>query len=284
MTNPDHSEIKKRVHDNWASAADGWRRRDALLRAGAAPVSSRMLELAAIGPASRLLDIASGTGEPAISAARVVGPSGHVTGTDLVDEMLAVARDKVASEGLDNINFQCVDAEELAFEPASFDAVTIRWGLMFMPEPGACLDRAYRALKPGGRISLACWAAPSDNPFVGMLIETLSNYMEVPKPPPGAPGIFAFADPDRLRSVITSAGFKNVALEDMTINVIEVADGRAYWEAMSDLAAPVMALVAQLDEARRLNYIDEVIKVADGLKQGESLRVTGTTWIASADK
>ncbi|NOZ11204.1 MAG: class I SAM-dependent methyltransferase [Gammaproteobacteria bacterium] len=284
MTHPDKTELKERERKNWASIAEGWRRRDALLRKGAAPVTERMLELAGISPGNRLLDIASGTGEPAISAARIVGETGEVIGTDLVDEMLAVAREKVASTDLNNIEFHCIDAETLDFAAGSFDAVTIRWGLMFMPDPKACLVSAHKALKQDGRISLACWAAPDQNPFVGVLMQTLSKYMDIPTPPPGTPGIFAFADPDRLRGVLESAGFKNIALEDMTIDVLEIDDGRAYWEAISDMAAPVMALVDQLEESARLDYIDEVVETANTLKQGKTLRMGGHTWIASANK
>lgn len=278
------AELKERERHNWSTAAEGWRRRDGLLRKGAAPVTDRMLELSGISSGSRLLDIASGTGEPAISAAHIVGESGEVVGTDLVDDMLMVARDKVAQTTLNNISFHCMDAEALDVTAESFDAVTIRWGLMFMPEPELCLAAAYKALKQDGCISLACWAAPDKNPFVGVLMQVLSRYMDIPVPPVGTPGIFAFADPVRLQDALSNAGFKNIVLEEMAIDVIEIADGRAYWEAISDLAAPVMALVRQLDDAVRADYIDEVIKVADQLKQGDSLRMKGVTWIASAEK
>ncbi len=284
MIKPDTCELKERERRNWSSAAEGWRRRDDLLRKGAAPVTRRMLELSGISTGSRLLDIASGTGEPAISAAHLVGKTGKVIGTDLVDEMLAVAREKVATTNLDNIEFRCMDAEALDFAPASFDAVTIRWGLMFMPEPQACLAAACKALKQGGRISLACWAAPEKNPFVGVLMNTLRNYMDIPVPPAGTPGIFAFADPERLWGALASVGFRNIVLEEMEIDVLDVDDGLAYWQAISDLAAPVMALVRQLEDSARSDYIDDVIKTANAMKQGETLRMRGVTWIASADK
>ncbi|VAW62945.1 hypothetical protein MNBD_GAMMA11-3202 [hydrothermal vent metagenome] len=284
MTNIDKSALKQREHDNWASAAEGWRRRDALLAKGGAPVTERMLALSEISLGSSLLDIASGTGEPSISAAKLVGESGQVTGTDLVEEMLLVAREKVIKKGLENIEYHCKDAETLVFDAASFDAVTIRWGLMFMPDPLACLSAAYKALKPGGRIVLACWSAVEKNPFVGVMMQPLSEYMDVSRPPPGAPGIFAFSDPARLQSALKSSGFKNVELEELVIDVVEVEDGRAYWEAMSDLAAPVMALVRQLDESSRAAYIEKVIELANEFKQGDTLPMKGTTWIASADK
>ena len=130
MAASDKSELKERERNNWRSDAEGWRRRDELLRKGAASVTKRMLELSGISPGSRLLDIASGTGEPAISAAQIVGESGRVIGTDLAEEMLAVAREKILQTGLGNIEFHCIDAETLDFAAGSFDAATIRWGLM----------------------------------------------------------------------------------------------------------------------------------------------------------
>lgn len=284
MTKSGNLELKQQVRDQWDAAAQGWRQRDELLREGAAPVSARMLELAKVGPGHHVLDIASGTGEPAIPAAKIVGENGKVIGIDLADEMLDVARDKVTAQGLKNIEFQCIDAETLNVEPGSIDAVTMRWGLMFMPEPLDCLRPAHEALKEGGRISIACWSDPAKNPFVGLLIKSLGQYMEVPTPPPGTPGIFAFADGDRLRDVIASAGFSRITLEEMTINVVKVPDGQAYWEAMSDLAAPVMALVDQLDETARTAYISDVIASANSFRQGDHLYIKGTTWIASAEK
>jgi len=177
-----------------------------------------------------------------------------------------------------------MDAEKLNSEAASFDAVTIRWGLMFMPEPLACLVKAKEALKQGGRISLACWGDVSLNPFVGVLMQPLSQYMDIPKPPAGTPGIFAFSDREKLHDVIVSSGFRNIVFEEMVIDVIEVENGQAYWDAMSDLAAPVMALVNQLDESSRNNYIKDVISAADKMQQGDTLPMKGTTWIVSADK
>lgn len=284
MPLPSNTELKQRERLTWAAAASGWKRRDELLKKGAAPVTERLLELAAIVSGQRVLDIASGLGEPAIPAAQLVGPAGRVYGTDLVEEMLVHARKKAASTGVNNIEFLCVDGETLDFEAAHFDAATCRWGLMFMPEPEACLRLVHGVMKDDARLATATWSAPEKNPFVGVLMQALANYMELPKPPPGTPGIFSLADPDRLQSLLESAGFRDVELEEMEINVLEVADGTAYWEAMSDLAAPVMTLVKQLDDASREAFIADVITAADALKQGDTLRMRGTTWLASATR
>jgi ubiquinone/menaquinone biosynthesis C-methylase UbiE len=284
MTSQQSAEQKERERKAWASVADGWQRRDELLKRGAAPVTERMLDMAGIRSGHHVLDIASGVGEPSLTAARRVGPGGRVVGTDLTDAMLNYARQKAAQQGIGNIEYHCVDGETLDFAANSFDAVTCRWGLMFMPEPAACLKLAHGVMKDNARLAVACWTAPDQNPFVGLLIQVLANHMELPKPPAGTPGIFALADPERLQQLIESAGFCNVVLESVEIDVVEVENGQQYWEAMSDLAAPVMTLVNQLDAARREAYISDVVAAADRLKQGDTLRMRGTTWVASAEK
>ena len=280
----DNDDFKARERDAWASVADGWMRRDELLRRGAEPVTRRMLELAGITTGHQVLDIASGTGEPSISAALLTGNSGKVIGTDLTEEMLAYAREKAGQAGINNIEFRCVDGETLDLPANTFDAVTIRWGLMFMPEPVACLQQAHGVMKETARIVIACWSAPDKNPFVGLLMQSLGEYMDIPKPPAGTPGIFALADSERLHATIAAAGFVDITLEELEIDVLNVPDGQAYWEAISDLAAPVMTLVNQLDDKTREAYIKDVIDAANLCRQGESLCMRGTTWIAAASK
>ena len=278
------SDFKDRARADWDAVAAGWRRRDALLRRGTGPATERMLELARVSSGNQVLDVASGTGEPAISVAQRVGESGRAIGTDLSDDMLLVAREKANAAGLGNIEFHCIDGETLAFPPETFDAVTIRWGLMFMQEPWACLASCHRALKQGGRIAIACWAAPERNPFLTLPRQILESYLDVPNPPLGEPGAFAFANPVRLHSLLKSSGFKNIEIEEMELDVLEVADGQAYWDVLSDLSAPVQDLVAQLSESERNEYISAVIAAADLLRTGDTLRMKGTTWIAAGQR
>src|SRR5688500_16497060 len=143
--------LKAKEQKVWTNVAPGWRTHDAFLVRATAAVTERMLQLTDLGPGKQMPDIASGTGEPAIPAARMVGPAGRVTGTDFVEDMLKSAREKAARAGLRNVEFQRADGEALEFPDASFDAVTIRFGLMFMPEPETCLRAVHRVLKPGGR-------------------------------------------------------------------------------------------------------------------------------------
>lgn len=281
---PTSQDIIDREHNTWRTVSGGWRKNDARLRDSAAPVSQQMLDAAKISTGQRVLDIASGTGEPAIPAAHRVGATGHVTGVDLVDEMLAIARDKAQAQNLGNIEFQTVDGSGLPFDAASFDAVTCRWGLMFMPEPQEILQQIHHVLNDGGRVAVACWAEPERNPFFTHAMSILVKHMEVPKPPPGAPGVFAFADRDRLENILRDSGFRNIEITDHSFNMIEAESGEEYWQILEELAGPIAMLAKKMDKTTYKAFSEEVIASANALKQGDTLDMVGTTWIVSASK
>jgi len=283
-TNPKHQEIKNREHKTWSEVAEGWRKNDEQLRQNAEPVTQRMLDLATIKNGDWVLDIASGTGEPAIPAAQRVGPSGKVIGTDLSDDMLNVARDKAKQQQVDNIEFHCVDGETLPFEVNTFHAATIRWGLMFMPDPVSCLRLAHSVLKDDARVVVSCWAEPERNPFFTHIMSILGQFMELPQLPAGAPGVFAFADPNRLVNVIKESGFQDIEIEDLSVDMVVADSGEEYWTIMEGLAGPIVQLMKQLDKETKAKFAQAVIDSANALKQGDKLRMTGTTWIAHARK
>lgn len=277
-------DVIDREHRIWRSVSEGWRKNDSQLRENADCVTQRMLDLADLNAGDSVLDIASGTGEPAIPAAHRVGETGQVTGIDLVDEMLAVARDKAKAQDLQNVVFQTVDGKGLDFDADSFDAVTCRWGLMFMPEPQDMLQQIHRVLKNTGRLVAACWAEPDRNPFFTHAMSILKNHMDVPQPPPGSPGVFAFAERERLENSLRDSGYHAIEIEDLSFNMIQVSSGEEYWQMMKELAGPIVQLTKQMDQATYDAFSDEVIASADALKQGDTLSMVGTTWIARAEK
>lgn len=281
---PSPQDIINREHTTWRSVSAGWRKNDTQLRENADPVSQRMLDCANIASGHRVLDIASGTGEPAIPAAHRVGETGQVVGIDLVDEMLAIARDKAQAQSLSNIEFKTVDGKGMPFEATSFDAVTCRWGLMFMPEPEDILRQIHHVLKDMGRLAVACWAEPERNPFFTHVMSILVKHMDVPQPPPGAPGVFAFADRQRLENTLRAGGFRNIEIEDHSFNMIQVNSGEEYWQIMEELAGPIAQLTKTMDADSYRAFSEEVIASANTLKQGDTLSMVGTTWIAHATK
>jgi ubiquinone/menaquinone biosynthesis C-methylase UbiE len=275
----DNATIKANQHKTWQSVAPGWKRWDDEMRRLTQPVTDRLT--AHIRSGQRVLDIASGVGEPAIAIAQKVGPSGSVLGTDLVEEMLATARDNATARGVGNVEFQRVDGEVLDVPAHSFDAVTMRWGLMFMPDPVACLTQARAALKPGGTIALACWASPQKNPWASIPVGVLGKHVDVPTPPPGSPGLFAFADPERLRTVIEAAGFSDVRLEDVSITMADFATGDEFVRFVLDLAGPINALFMKVPEDKRDAVSREIAQAAEAASGGRA-RLAGVTWVATA--
>lgn len=284
MDTPAPEDFKRQQHETWTTQADGWRRRHAMLARCSAPVSARMVELARVGPGQSVLDVASGSGEPALTAARRVAPGGRVVGTDLVEPMLVNARAHAAEAGLTNVEFLCTDGETIAFEPATFDAATCRWGLMFMPDPVGALRRIHAALKPGGRIAVACWAAPEHNPFVSVALDTLGTFRELPEAPPDAPGMFAFADGARLEHALEAAGFVDVTLETLELTAIEADSPEAYWTILRDLAGAIARLHAEMDASTQRAFESELARRVAAASEGPRIGLRGRTWIAAATR
>jgi len=272
-------DAKQQQHDTWRAVAAGWARQSDRLRRLGQPVTERFMR--EIAPGDRVLDVASGVGEPALTIAEHVGHSGRVVGTDLVEEMLEAARANAAVRGVVNVEFRHVDGEAIDVEPKTFDVVTSRWGLMFMPDPVACLTAARRALKPGGRLVAAVWGAPDRNPWVAVPMGLLMRRLGVEPPPPGAPGIFALADWERLQGVVEAAGFTNVLLEELALPMSDCDRGHEYLEFMLDLAGPLTALYNRVPEAERGQVMDELSAACEAAGGGTA-RLPGVTWIVTA--
>jgi ubiquinone/menaquinone biosynthesis C-methylase UbiE len=276
-------EMKQREFNSWSSVAAGWRKHDESLRRNTAEVTARMLDLARLGTGHKLLDLACGTGEPAIPAARRVGPTGYVAASDLVEEMVMFAREKALAQGLSNIEFRVADAEHLPLNPGSVDAVTIRWGMMFMPGPLAALSNAHRALKPGGCIVVANWAGPDKNPWASVALSVMKRHVDIPPPAPGATGLYSFADPERCSAMLVQAGFRDVAVESLEVPVIDVADGTEYFTWVREMAGPIASIYARLPADQQTLVAGEVAAEAQAQSQRRGkVKLSGVTWIASA--
>jgi ubiquinone/menaquinone biosynthesis C-methylase UbiE len=247
------------------------------------PVTERILALAGIRAGSRVLDIASGTGEPALPAAALAGPAGFVLLTDQSAEMLDIARDKATERGLHNVDFLVADGENLDLEPASFDAVTCRWGIMFMPNPADCIRSALRALRPGGRIAVAVWGPPELNPFYAVPQAVLLRHVPGAQTSvPGESGIFAFSDGDRLTALLGDAGFEDVSLEGVGVTTY-YSSGNAYWE-NAQLTGALSREVGKLDEATREALRVDLMDTLVGGDPTKSFELAGHSLVASGAK
>jgi enediyne biosynthesis protein CalE5 len=275
-------QFKTKEHDNWSRAAAAWNKYDAHNQRLFAPVTERMLVGAAVGAGQRVLDIACGTGEPAIPAALQVGPTGSVLATDFSEDMLAVARSKVRDRGLTNLELRRVDGEEVELGEA-FDTVLIRFGIMFMPDALACLTRSYRALRTGGRIAVATWAAVDRNPWLGIALAAIKRHVEIPAPPPGAPGLFTYADPTKLRSTLEAAGFSELRIDEVPFKITGFTPAE-YFGYITELSAPLSALLAKATpDARRAIEADATAAFGEHALGG-SVSLDAVAWVASGQR
>jgi SAM-dependent methyltransferase len=213
-----------------------WRRYDAIESRLSAPLSERMLDLLDLRAGQRVLDLASGRGEPAIRAGRRVAPGGFVLGIEQSAAMVGMANERAASEGVANLAFRVADAERVTdLEPASFDAATTRWGLMYMTDPVAALVNVRRALRANGALVAALWAEPERVPYYTLPRRLLERHRSLPPDDPESPGTFRFGDLARITRDFEAAGFALDHVEEMEIPVFEA-------ERVADVMAWVRAL------------------------------------------
>jgi SAM-dependent methyltransferase len=165
------------------------------------------LAAAGIEPGAHVLDVGCGSGRTAREAARLAGPTGHVTGIDLSGQMLALARTRAAAEGLRSISFEQADAQVADLGTARYDRVISRNGVMFFGDPVAAFANLARALKPDGRLVVLVWQSLAENEWYSEFRAAGAAGRRLPPLPPDDPGPFALGDPQRVRAVLTAAGF-----------------------------------------------------------------------------
>ena len=206
----DPIRYKETTRDQWQQAAAAWHRWGPTLDAWLGPATAVMLDLAAIGPGDRVLDVAAGAGEPALSVAARVGPTGSVLATDISANILAFAAEVARERGLSNVETRVMDGEHLELPDASFDAVLSRVGLIYFPDRQGALAEARRVLKPGGRISVMVYSTPDRNPFFSIPVAIIRRHAQLPPPSPAQPGPFSLGGPGVLEGTLRDAGFGEV--------------------------------------------------------------------------
>ncbi|MDO8434096.1 MAG: methyltransferase domain-containing protein [Candidatus Binatus sp.] len=216
-TQSDFDRVRGEQREFWNKAAPGWKVMWTSLDSAGQPVSDRLVELARIKPGDRVLDIATGSGEPGITAARKVGASGLVIATDQSPAMLDLARERAAALGLRNIRFVETGAESLDIEERNFDAAICRWGLMFVPGLDAVPRRVAQLLKPGATFATSVWGPPAKVPLISTGDDEVRALTNLPAPPPDAPSPVKLADTRPLEKALASAGFKDIRVEPINV-------------------------------------------------------------------
>src|SRR3954468_24645752 len=278
----DPVDFREAQHKNWDSAAVGWMEWSEFNDSADTHISERLVELAGVESGSRVLDVAAGYGEPALTAARAAGPEGGVVATDISAEMLAFGRERAAAAGLDNLEFIESDASSLNFPRASFDAAVSRWGLIFEPYAEAAAARIRGFLKPGARIAISSWGEPDQVPFLSIPMRTTMQRLDVPPPPAGTPGPLSRPTPAAIGALLAGGGFSDVEVEEA--EVIFRFDSPEHFTAyVRAIAAPIRAMIERYAGAAQEEAWDAITQAAADAGDGsEPLILSNVVLLASA--
>lgn len=255
----DPQKFKSAQRQGWDSVAEGWKKWWNTIEEGAQVVSDRLVELSRIEEGDNVLDIATGIGEPAVTAARKVGSSGKVTAIDLSPGMLTIARERAREKGLENIiEFQEGDADAFRLPSSKYDAIISRFGLMFLPDLANALKTMREALVQDGRIAAAVWSSPQKVPAFVTPFEIIMKETGSPPPPPEAPGPFSLADTNLLKERFRQAGFQDIAIESGKVS-FKLPSPKGYVDFVRSTAAPLTAMMAALPATRQEEIWNKVL-------------------------
>ncbi len=258
--------------------ADRQAAQDILLR----PVLDILIDRARLKVGERVLDIGCGSGATSIAFAQRVAPSGHVFGVDVSGPMLARARQS-APAGLP-VDFVLADATVYPFEPASFDLLASRFGVMFFADPALSFSNMRRALKPSGRLAFACWREPRENPF--FMAPLQAAYKHVPKLPqqgPEDPGPFAFALEERVRRILGAAGFTGVEMEPCPLSLDAAIGGGLDGAVQGALEiGPVSRALQDQPAELRAAAAQSIREALTPFAKGDAVLLPASIWIVTA--
>jgi SAM-dependent methyltransferase len=274
---------RARMRGNWERAAEGWGRQAERTRRIGMPVSSWMIEHAALQPGMRVLELAAGPGDTGFLAAELIQPGGTLISSDGAEAMVEVARRRAAELGITNAEFTPLELEWIDLETATVDVVLCRWGVMLSVDPGAVLHEIRRVVRPGGRTAIAVWDEAAANPWATIPTDVLVERGLAERPPPSGPGMFALAAPGRLQEALEDAGFIEVMVEAIPLPrryagaeefVAEIRDlSVAFGEALAGVSEDVRTEVTAAIGERLEPYRDET---------GEGFMLPGSSLGAAA--
>lgn len=272
MASPD--EIRDAQRATWDALSTSWDKWDSVIMEQLRPVGNAMIASLGIAEDQHHLDIATGTGEPGLTIA-TLAPKGRVVLTDLAAQMLDVATRRAQARGITNVEARVCSADDLPFDDAAFDSVSIRFGYMFLPDPARATDEMVRVLVPGGRLASSVWVRPADNPWTSVALAAVASEVELPAPEPDAPSMFRFAAPGAVRALYEAAGLHDIHEHDVVVDLV-TASRQEYWRVMSEHVSLIAAALRGVDDAARARIADRAADAIGAYQQDDgSVRVPG---------
>lgn len=238
---------------------------------------------AQIAPHLTVLDVASGSGEPAISVAALMNGTGHVVATDISPSPLKVAEQRAHERGLNNIEFLPADVHHLPFPDFSFDRILCRLGVMFFADPPCAFAELYRVLKPKGRATLLAWGS-MHQPYFETTIGTILRILPELKTYTASVNMFRYGSPGALVSQLQYAGFQDIEEKIIDLPWNWPGTPEELWEYFQEVTIPFKPLLQAIPDTRRDDINSEVLKILKVRSDGNEVKFSATVVIASAVK
>jgi ubiquinone/menaquinone biosynthesis C-methylase UbiE len=266
-------EIRNAQRTAWARLSAAWEKWDSIILDQLRPVGAAIIERLDVAEDQQHLDIAAGTGEPGLSIAALC-PNGRVVLTDLAAQMLDVATRRAGAQGLTNVETKVCSADDLPFDDASFDSVSVRFGYMFFPDLARATAEFVRVLKPGGRLCSSVWVKPEANPWTSIAMQAIATEAVLPPPDPDGPNMFRCAAPGCVSALYEDAGLRDVAEWDVDLELV-TRSPEEYWEMISEHVSLAAAALQQVDEPARHRIREHAIAQVSAFERDGTVRVPG---------
>ena len=282
MNQPASAIPNANQYEEWNNATGRrWLERHEAVDRQIAPFGLRAMDRADIRPGERVLDVGCGCGETTLELARRVGAPGFVTGIDISELLIDTARQRADSSNLSNVRFEAADAQTFPLPPQSFDLVFSRFGIMFFDDPEAAFSNLRKALRPGGRLSFVCWPAAHENQFMTIPTAAASRHITLPQPgDPEAPGALGFADPARVKRILSRAGFSDIEIGRV---VEKVGGGTLDQTAQMLLELGALNAIAEgLDERTRAAILADIRTALAPFESAGRVSLDATSWLVTA--
>ena len=262
------------------TASEKWKAKSAAM---GRDVTEALVAHANPQPNMRVLDLASGTGEPAITIAKRIAPTGHVSALDLSADLLAIAADRARQRGLTNLTTQQADAQQLPFPDEHFDLATSRFGVMFFPDTQRALRELRRVLKPGASVCFAVWGS-KDQPYFASTIGVVHRHVGGPFLETNGPDPFRFSRPGSLSQALAQSGFSNVEEETRTVPWTWPGPPEEAWEQQRAIATPFLPMFSRVPAEAWPQINEEVHNAIRRHEKNGAIEFSATIILASAKK
>jgi len=266
----------------WDKVSNAWKKWNEFTMNFLKPIGDVIIKALDIKTDDIVLDLASGTGEPAFSIA-AIAKNGEVYATDLSEEMLTIARTYADERHIQNIQFKVADVSNLPFKNNFFDKISCRMGFMFFPNMQLAANEMFRTCRDGGKVAICVWDSPENNDWSTTMTKVLSHHIKIPQPSPDAPGMFRCSKPGLIKQLFENAGFKNVQEETVSGNV-DFGTPDNYWLNRTEMSESTISLLDKADESTRKKIKDEVFSDCNAKLTNGKLIMHYASLIISAEK